>query len=193
MLANSAPPEGKTPDPMTGPALARPVRLWTPEGFRDDEWTHADDADALMGEGRFILPARAVVALDPELRRSSAKRLGVHLLPGEPLDGIAGLLGDLSLVALAFPAFNDGRSFSKAALLRNRHAFEGAVRATGQVLIDQLPHMLRLGFDEFEVSNPVLLARLQRGKTGGIPFHYQPAAIPALLPGKFSWRRTRLP
>ena len=179
--------------PATAAAPTPPVRLWTREGFRDDEWTHADEAEALLGNGRFILPARAVIALDPELRRSAGGRLGVDLQPGEPLDGIAGLLDDLSLVALAFPAFSDGRSFSKAGLLRNRHAFKGAVRATGQVLIDQLPHMLRLGFDEFEVSHPVLIARLEKGETGGIPFHYQPAATPASHPGKFSWRRTRLP
>ena len=65
------------------------------------------------------------------------------LQPGDQLEKIADLLDQLSLVALAFPAFSDGRSFSKAELLRSRHHFEGAVRATGQVLVDQLPHMLR--------------------------------------------------
>ena len=179
-------------EPAADPALAPPVRLWTPDGFRDDEWTHVDDAEALLGGGRCILPAPAVLALDPGLRKSANGRLGVDLQPGEPLDGILGLLDELSLVALAFPAFNDGRSFSKAGLLRGRHAFKGALRATGQVLIDQLPHMLRLGFDEFEVSHPVLIARLENGVTGGIPFHYQPAGVPAARPGKFSWRRIRL-
>ena len=143
-----------TTEPAADPALAPPVRLWTPDGFRDDEWTHVDDAGALLGTGRFILPARAVVELDPGLRKSAKGRLGVDLEPGEPLDGIAGLLDDLCLVALAFPAFTDGRSFSKAGLLRGRHAFKGRLRATGQVLIDQLPHMLRLGFDEFASVAP---------------------------------------
>ena len=94
-------------------------------------------------------------------------------------------------MALAFPAFSDGRSFSKAELLRSRHRFEGAVRATGQVLIDQLPHMLRLGFDEFEVSHPVLIKRLEAGDTGGIPLYYQPTAKPAAKGAKYSWRRAR--
>ena len=91
-------------------------------------------------------------------------------------------------MALAFPAFNDGRSFSKAELLRSRYHFEGAVRATGQVLVDQLPHMLRLGFDEFEVSHPVLIARLEAGRTGGMPLYYQPTAKPG-KGQKYSWRR----
>ncbi|MDW6025739.1 DUF934 domain-containing protein [Mesorhizobium sp. BAC0120] len=177
---------------MTEPVALAAPRLWTPEGFREDEWTHAESADALAGNGRFILPLSAVLGLEPELRKSASERLGVLLQPGDKLDAILPLLPDLSLVALAFPAFNDGRSFSKAELLRSRHHFEGTIRATGQVLIDQLPHMLRLGFNEFEVSHPVLIRRLEQGKVGGIPLYYQPtAAKPSNKGEKYSWRRTR--
>ncbi|TIS11172.1 MAG: DUF934 domain-containing protein, partial [Mesorhizobium sp.] len=87
-------------------------RLWTPNGFREDEWTHAESAEALAGNGRFILPLQAFLGLDDDIRRSAKERLGVLLLPGDELDKIVGLLDQLSLVALAFPAFNDGRSFS---------------------------------------------------------------------------------
>jgi uncharacterized protein (DUF934 family) len=178
----------RTPD---GPEAAPVLRLWTPSGFRQDRWAHAENANGLSGGAKLILPAGALLALDPALRAASRGRLGVHLQPGEPLDLVTGLLEELSLVALAFPAFNDGRSFSKAELLRSRHTFGGSLRATGQVLIDQLPHMLRVGFDEFEVSHPLLVARLEKGETGGIPVHYQPSAAPAARPGKFSWRRAR--
>jgi len=174
-------------DTLPGPV----PRLWTQSGFREDEWTHADSAAALSGNGRFILPLREFLELDPQQRLSAKERLGVLLLPGDGLDKITDLLGDLSLVALAFPAFSDGRSFSKAELLRSRHHFEGAVRATGDVLVDQLPHMLRVGFDEFEVTNPVLIRRLEAGETGGIPLHYQPSAKPAARAGKYAWRRMR--
>jgi uncharacterized protein (DUF934 family) len=173
-------------------ASASPApRLWTPAGFREDEWTHAESAEALAGNGRFILPLAAFLGLDPQQRKSARERLGVLLQPGDKLDAIIDLLDDLSLVALAFPAFNDGRSFSKAELLRSRHGFAGPIRATGQVLIDQLPHMLRLGFDEFEVSHPVLIGRLEKGDVGGIGFYYQPTARASAKPGKYSWRRTR--
>ena len=47
-------------------------------------------------------------------------RLGVLLAPAEPVSAIAEDLPHLALVALVFPAFNDGRSFSKAELLRSR-------------------------------------------------------------------------
>jgi len=165
------------------------TRLWTPQGFRDDDWRHAGDGSALAGNGRFILPLPAFLQLDPEVREGARERLGVALQPGEPLDAIAGLLDELSLVALAFPAFSDGRSFSKAELLRGRHGFAGAVRATGQVLIDQIAHMLRVGFDEFEVSHPVLLRRLEDGEIGGLGVYYQPAARQARPGPSYAWRR----
>ncbi len=170
---------------------AAPVpRLWTPKGFREDDWTHAETAEALSGNGRFILPLQIFLDLDPQVRESARERLGVSLQPGDQLDKVVDLLDQLSLVALAFPAFTDGRSFSKASLLRSRHGFAGAIRATGQVLIDQLPHMLRVGFDEFEISHPVLLKRLEEGRLDGLPVYYQPAADTSAPAGGYSWRRT---
>jgi uncharacterized protein (DUF934 family) len=175
---------------MNEEAAAATPRLWTPEGFREDEWTHADSAEALAGNGRFILPLKVCLDLDPQIRTSAKERLGVLVQPGEELTPLVPLLPELTLVALAFPVFNDGRSFSKAELLRSRYRFEGPLRATGQVLVDQLPHMLRLGFNEFEVSNPVLIARLEAGRVGGLPLHYQPTAAKPLKKGeKYSWRR----
>ena len=53
------------------------------------------------------------------------------------------------LVAAHFPIFRDGRSFSTAALLRDRFAWTGEIRAIGDVLIDQLLQGSRVGFDSF--------------------------------------------
>ena len=171
------------------PTNAPATRLWTPSGFKADDWIHAEDVAALQGNGRVILPLSAVLELDPDVRKSARERLGVRLQPAEAVEKIADFLDDLAIVALAFPAFNDGRSFSKVEILRQRYQYPGAVRATGQVLVDQLPHMLRLGFDEFEVSHPVLLARLERGEVGGIALHYQPTAKPSEAGQGYSWRR----
>ena len=54
-----------------------------------------------------------------------------------------------ALVAAHFPIFRDGRSFSTAALLRDRFAWTGEIRAIGDVLIDQLLQGARVGFDSF--------------------------------------------
>lgn len=53
------------------------------------------------------------------------------------------------LVGAHFPIFRDGRSFSTAALLRNRFIWTGEIRAIGDVLIDQLLQGARVGFDSF--------------------------------------------
>ncbi|RZJ15477.1 MAG: DUF934 domain-containing protein [Haliea sp.] len=50
-------------------------------------------------------------------------------------------------VDLHFPKFTDGRAFSQAFLLRRRREFTGEIRATGDVLADQLAQMERSGFD----------------------------------------------
>jgi uncharacterized protein (DUF934 family) len=49
-------------------------------------------------------------------------------------------------IELQFPKFSDGRAFSQAYLLRRRRKFAGDIRATGDVLIDQLVQMQRTGF-----------------------------------------------
>lgn len=175
--------------------IAQPeYRLWTAEGFREDDWRHAETGEALAANRRVILPLQAFLDLDPAQRTAARERIGVVLQPGEALDAIVPHLGELSLVALAFPAYSDGRSYSKAELLRRRHGFEGTVRATGDVLVDQLPHMLRTGFDQFEIVNPVLIRRLEGRITGGIDFYYQPTARPAPAPSEghsYSWRRQK--
>lgn len=176
---------------MTDAAAPPETRLWTPDGFRQDDWAHAEEFAAAGTNGRVILPLKAFLEIPADERLRDRERIGVQLAPGDSIDQIVEYLDQLALVALAFPAFSDGRSFSKAELLRSRHGYEGPIRATGQVLIDQLPHMLRLGFTEFEVSHPVLIERLERGDTGGIPFYYQPAAKPAAPGPGYSWRRTK--
>ena len=55
-------------------------------------------------------------------------------------------LDGITQIDLHFPAFTDGRAFTQAYLLRRRRKFAGDIRATGDVLIDQLVQMQRTGF-----------------------------------------------
>lgn len=170
---------------MTTPA----TRVWTETGWQGSDWRHGADAQALSEAGRVILPLDSFLALDAETRRQNAARIGVLLDSGEALESILPFLPELSLVALAFPAFNDGRSYSKAELLRSRYGFRGEVRATGDVLIDQISHMLRVGFSTLEITNLRTLSLLDNGKKPGLPLYYQPSAHPAVAPGSYGWRR----
>jgi uncharacterized protein (DUF934 family) len=56
-------------------------------------------------------------------------------------------LNGVTRIDLNFPKFTDGRAFSQAFLLRRRLGFKGEIRATGDVLIDQLVQIERTGFD----------------------------------------------
>ncbi len=56
-------------------------------------------------------------------------------------------LEGVTRVDLQFPKFSDGRAFSQAVVLRRRLGFKGEIRATGDVLVDQIVQMQRSGFD----------------------------------------------
>ena len=56
-------------------------------------------------------------------------------------------LDGVERIDLNFPKFTDGRAYSQAFMLRRRLGFTGELRATGDVLIDQLVQMQRSGFD----------------------------------------------
>jgi uncharacterized protein (DUF934 family) len=79
--------------------------------------------------------------------------LGIRLRSDQPPDLVAADLARFAVVALEFPKFRDGRAYSYARLLRERHGFDGEVRAVGDVLLEQLFFMLRTGFDAFEIDS----------------------------------------
>ncbi|MEY4711916.1 MAG: hypothetical protein RIS88_1366 [Pseudomonadota bacterium] len=66
------------------------------------------------------------------------------LAPDAEVAGVA--LDGVTRIDLQFPGFADGRAFSQAFLLRRRRGYTGEIRATGDVLIDQLVQMQRTGF-----------------------------------------------
>ncbi|MBI5335354.1 MAG: DUF934 domain-containing protein [Burkholderiales bacterium] len=74
--------------------------------------------------------------------------VGVQFPNDADIETLAADLPRLALVALAFPKWTDGRAYSQAHLLRTRWRYGGAVRATGEVLVDMVPLMARTGFSE---------------------------------------------
>jgi uncharacterized protein (DUF934 family) len=78
-------------------------------------------------------------------------------------------LTGVTRVDLQFPKFTDGRAFSQAFLLRRRLGFTGAIRATGDVLVDQLQQMARTGFTEAVLRADQNLAFAEKllGRNGG--------------------------
>jgi uncharacterized protein (DUF934 family) len=116
-----------------------------------DVFVHVPDGAELPGDGAILVPAaRFLENAEAILRR--AGKVGVIWPNNRDLDDLVPYLDRLAAVALVFPSFRDGRAYSQARLLRERHGYEGELRATGQVLRDQFVFMLRAGFDTFEVK-----------------------------------------
>ena len=79
-------------------------------------------------------------------------------------------------IDLHFPKFTDGRAYSQAFLLRRRLGFKGEIRATGDVLIDQLVAMARTGFDVAVLREGLDASAAQR-QLDRFPAFYQGSAV----------------
>ncbi len=90
-------------------------------------------------------------------------------------------LTDIDVVELQFPKFVDGRAFSQAFLLRRRLGFAGQIRATGDVLIDQLVQMARSGFTQAVLRADQDLGHGRRLLTHYPAFYQGDAVQPAPL------------
>jgi uncharacterized protein (DUF934 family) len=133
----------------------------------------ADDA-ALPSDGPIIV-GLARWQEDRGLIEPRNGPVGVRLKPSDSVEQISGDLHRLSVVALEFPKFNDGRAMSQARLLRERYGYRGEIRATGRVLRDLLLFMHRCGFDAFEVADNVTAGVVVEA-LAEFSFFYQPAA-----------------
>jgi uncharacterized protein (DUF934 family) len=113
----------------------------------DDSWTFVADGTDLPASGDVVVSLARAMDL---IQRNG--RLGVRVEPEDDVNEVAKVLSKVSLIAINFPKFGDGRGYSKARLLRERFAYKGELRAVGEVLADQLQYMLRCGFDSFALA-----------------------------------------
>jgi uncharacterized protein (DUF934 family) len=118
-----------------------------------DSFVHVADDAPLPADGAIIVSAVRFVSEAAALC-ARAGDIGVNWPNNRDLDDLVPYLDRIAVIALVFPSFRDGRAYSQARLLRERHGYRGELRATGQVLRDQFLFMLRAGFDAFEVKKP---------------------------------------
>jgi len=114
--------------------------------LEDDSWTLA--GETLPDDADVIVP---IARLD-ESALARSGRTGVRLSNDHGVDPVLPFLPKLSLIAIEFPKHVDGRGYSLARLLRERHGYRGELRAVGNVLRDNLLFMHRCGFDAFELD-----------------------------------------
>lgn len=117
----------------------------------DDAWIEVSDGEDLPIAGPVIVSLARWQA-EGDALRAAGTRLGLRLPNDADPDLIREDLGRFEVIALEFPTFADGRAYSQARILRERHGFTGELRATGNVLRDQLLYLHRCGFDAFTVA-----------------------------------------
>lgn len=115
--------------------------------------------------------------ISPLDQQAASADPGVLQLPNDA-DPSAVLLDGIARVELNFPKFSDGRAFSQALLLRRRLGFRGDIRATGEVLVDQLVQMQRTGFSSAVLCDGQDRADAQR-QFDRYPSYYQGDAVTA--------------
>jgi len=127
------------------------------KALSDDAWQTLELAEnetpeaVAMPAGHVIFPLAVWQARKAEII-ARGNPVGLLIMPDERVEDVAADLGNIALVAVHFPKFVDGRGYSTAALLRQRYAYTGELRAVGDVLHDQLFFMRRVGFDSYALK-----------------------------------------
>ena len=140
------------------------ARLWNGTTFVNDPWSGlasrdlADDA-LLPAEGRVVVAYSRWLA-ERESLADRGEEFWISIPPGEPIDQDVGPFINVGVVGLTFPKFSDGRAYSQALRLRQEYGYGGEIRACGDVLLDQIPLMLRCGIDAFEITDVATMAAL---------------------------------
>jgi uncharacterized protein (DUF934 family) len=116
-----------------------------------DAYVDVSSADIVPPTGSVIVGLAQWQAHTAELG-GRREPIGLRLRSDESPVLVADDLERFAVIALEFPAFRDGRAYSYARILRERYGFAGELRAVGDVLMEQLHFMLRVGFDAFELG-----------------------------------------
>jgi uncharacterized protein (DUF934 family) len=142
--------------------------------FVADGWRHLADDEALPEAGDVTLTFARWTKERAALAPTPGRRIGLRV-PNDVAPASLDDIGVVALVVLHFPKFTDGRAYSQAQRLRQRLDFTGELRATGNVLRDQLLFMQRCGFDSFEVGERAV-AEDWLAAFSEFDMFYQPAA-----------------
>ncbi len=157
-----------------------------------DDWREFQTG-AQAQPARALLELQAWRELEPAARAQLRGQGDVGLLLSNDVDveSLREQLAGVSLLALQFPRWTDGRAYTQARLLRLRLRFDGELRAVGQVLVDMVLPLARSGFDSAVLREDQDVAAARRALEF-FPGHYQldarrPLARPVgLVPSYFA-------
>ncbi len=159
--------------------------------FIADSWRPIADGEGAPAAGLVIFSLDWWKA-ERQAFEGSNVPLGLRVEPGAKIEEFAADIARFAVISLGFPKFGDGRAFSMAVLLRERHGYKKELRAVGEVLVDQIQPMLRCGFDAFEITDPATEKAMREKRIPGVAHFYQPAFGAEAPAGKRPWARRPL-
>ncbi len=112
-------------------------------------WIYLEDNSDIVHRSNVILSFEHFKSKLAQIKES-AVGIGVEIGPDFDVNDLQPYLSEIGLILLCFGVFSDGRAFSQASLLRSRFNYLGNIRATGDVIPDQLEFMQRCGFNQFQ-------------------------------------------
>lgn len=130
----------------------------------DNVWLKLDKDSSEIPETSAVLFPLERFLDNPDLVIGQAEA-GVWLDSDQEPSALAPYVEKLSLIAINFPKFVDGRGYSYARQLRDKFNYQGELRAIGDVLHDQLFFMKRCGFDSFAVREDKDIESAKSGLT----------------------------
>jgi uncharacterized protein (DUF934 family) len=146
----------KPPDPPElHPGARRIIKIdasGTPQIVVDHWQRLADDEGLPSLDALPVLVSTVRAQRDRAQLEARAASWGVWITGDAEPGPVVEEFGERPLIAVVVAKFGDGRHFSLARLLRERHGFRGELRAVGNVLPDQLFFMRRCGYSSFELQ-----------------------------------------
>jgi len=116
-----------------------------------DDWEFVQEGESAANSDKIFLPLSQIDAIDALV--SSGQSAGVWLDSDTDYEQLNDIASKVSVIAINFPKFADGRGYSLARILRDQSGYKGELRAIGDVLLDQVFYMSRIGFDAFSLRD----------------------------------------
>ncbi len=158
-------------------------------GIVEDCWQLVELADvetfSPQPKQQYILPLSFWLQLGSALETFDCHP-GIWIDGDQELEPLSDPISKLPLVAIRFSAFSDGTGFSTGALLREAYGFQGELRAFGDLIADQVPHLRRCGFNVFSLKEGESL-ETARSQLVGSSLSYQGSIYNPRTPFKFRY------
>jgi phosphoadenosine phosphosulfate reductase len=163
------------------------MALFRNGGFAEDDWHLLTEEESLPLDGKVILSLALWDRYRDDALASNVP-LGLQLEPARSAATIAKDISRFDLIAIHFPKFTDGRGYSQARQIRD-FGFSGELRATGDILYDQLQLLARCGFDAFEITHAATIRLLETGRGPDLELFYQPSQRAEIPENTRPWAR----